>query len=163
MKMGIYKKTKKKMKEFRWAKFFTPKDYENLKYKHLSRADYRTFIIKINERKAHKEVVLNKDGYEMPLNFGLIQIRKKFMPGGVNVMYKKTKEYNMHSLGYVYSPKCYKKFRSVYYSHFYEKDNSSKAHHKVRHDFYKFIPHRANIKRAITPIIRKQIIDYHDA
>lgn len=150
-------------KKYRWIKFFLPEDYKNLKFKYLNRADYRKFILKINERKAYKEVVLNKNGFELPLNFGKIQILKKFMPQGVNLMYKKTKEYNMHSLGYVYSAKCYKKKRSVYYSTMYNAAFPKLGHVKVRHDFFKFTPHRANIKRAITKVVKNQILDYNEA
>lgn len=151
------------MIKYRWIKFFSPEDYKNLKYKHLSREDYRKFMIKINERKAKKEVVLNKEGYEMPLNFGKIQVLKKFMPKGVNLMYKPTKEYNSHSLGYVYSVKAYKRRRSVYYSSHYDTTTNKTGHSKVEHHFYRFVPHRANIKRAITQVVRKQILDYNEA
>lgn len=151
------------MKEYRWIKFFTEKDYKNLKYKHLEREEYRKFIKAIHERIAKKEVVLNKEGFEMPLNLGKIQVLKKYKPKGVNLMYKKEKEYNTHSFGYVYSVKAYKSKRSVWYTAIYDISNKLKGSFSVSHYFYRFIPHRENIKRAITKVINEQILDYHEA
>lgn len=143
-------------------RFFSQQEYNNLKYSHLSRKDYRKFIQKINERKAQQNVILDKEGFEFPYNLGLLHGIKRFKPNGVIVPYKKGKEFNRHTMGYVYSIVLSRINRRVIYTSKYDKTNKSVGTKEVLHLFYRFHAHRKNLKRKMAYYINNKLMDYNE-
>ena len=140
--------------------FFDKKEYENLEYKYLDRSSYRQFIKKVNARMA-KYCILEGDGFLMPHNIGVLQIIKKLFLRGIGVSYKKTKEYNLHSNGYVYfqifTPN---KSKKITYSTRYSLNKKLGMSPVANFSFFKFRAHRLNINRQINYIVRNHIRDY---
>jgi hypothetical protein len=149
--------------------FFTRKDYENLKYKHLDLKDYKVFIKEIHKETAEKHILEDKNGFVLPVNnLGRIRIIKKYRPKGVYAAHKgDKKEYNLHTMGYVYNCTLFKPKARLYYS----KQFTSKPPEpleltefldKISTEIYNFKVHRMNIKRPLAKILKNNIRDYDE-
>lgn len=144
------------------TRFFTKEEYEALKYKHLDRPTYRKFIQTINERHALQNVVLDKDGFQLPYNLGKLHVIKRYKPKGVIVPYKIGKEYNRHTMGFLYSIVLSRIGQKVVYTSRYDTLVKHSNTREVFHLFYKFNAHRKNIKRKVAFYIKNNLMDYHE-
>jgi hypothetical protein len=147
------------------AIFFTKEEYAELKYQHLPRTEYRKFIDRIHGRVAEEEI-LNKEGHKLPFNMGYIMIQKLFKPNGIFAAYKgKLKEYNFHSMGFVYLINFFKNQSKVLkYSDTYKKvGGKAGTNPNVDLDLFKFTAHRKNIRRPLSKIIKNHKRDYPNA
>ena len=144
--------------------FFSKEEYKNLRHQHLSRNDYKKFISRLNAR-ISDELILNGEGYALPFNLGHILIQKRFKPNGIYAAYKgKKKEFNFHSMGYVYNINFHRNTsRSIKYSEVYTKGSKVGDNPTVDFDLFKYTAHRDNIRRPLNKIIKTYKRDYPNA
>ena len=143
-------------------RFFSTEEYNNLKYKHLSKMDYATFIESCNRRIADELIVRNPEGWEMPFNLGKLQIHKNFnIKGSKNTVTGET-YLNFHTLGYIYKCRHYKLGRKSFYSSNYSSLRKKERIKEVPTMLYKFNNHRYNINRNIARVSKKEHIDYQE-
>jgi hypothetical protein len=150
--------------------FFDKEDYKNLLHKHLSLSDYKRFINDVNKQTGEEFVLDSKDGFLMPIpNLGRLKIVKYYRPKGVFAAHKgDKKEYNIHTMGYVY---CCRMFRSnsfrLYYSKTYSKVAPTEFEQtnflsRISNEIYNFKTHRMNIKRPLAKILKNNLRDYEE-
>lgn len=142
-------------------RFFSSQEYENLKFKTLSLKDYQSFIELVHTRIAKEKVAESKEGWEMPLNLGKLEIRKNLNLRGVKNKVTGEVYQNSHSMGYVFSCRHFCKNRRVKFNpKFNIQEGIRESTKEVPFLYYKFNPHRKNIKRYITALVRKGKLDY---
>lgn len=152
------------------VEFFSQKDYDNLLHKHLSLKDYKMFIKDVNKETGEKHILESREGFTMPVqNLGTIKIVKYYRPKGVFAAHKKTKkEYNIHTMGYVYTCKLFRKGSCMlYYTKVFAKtppDETERVNflHRIHNELYIFKTHRMNIKRPLAKILKSSLRDYDE-
>lgn len=143
--------------EYNRAKFFSQKEFKDLRLPKLSFQEYKQFITDWNLMIV-EEVLENPKGYQLPLDFGLLKITKRKMDKPIQTAHRNILklglEHNLHSFGWLYAIMLFS-FNSFKIS----KKTLGRKFTSFR-NLYQFTANRTHIKRPLSVIIKKGIRDY---
>lgn len=149
-------------------KFFTKEEFDKYPNKNISYKDAKAFINECHTSIGEHIILKDKSGWRLPLNLGFIKILKKQHKGIVTTESfnnRKSKEYNNHTFGYVYTFRWYKNIdpdfdRRRLFEKGLVKYQKKSFNLKMA---VRFEAHRANLKRKLAKLLKAGKIDFDAA